>query len=49
MAEIGRFYGGMGVSTVSRTAPRLESQRQGDKPLDRQLAPIEEKMKMENV
>ncbi len=40
LAEIGRFYGGMSVSAVSQTVQRLESQRQRDKHLVRQLSRI---------
>ncbi len=49
LAEIGQFYGGMGVSAVSQTVQRLESQRQRDKQLDNQLKYIENKIRMYNV
>ncbi len=49
LAQIGQFYGGMGVSAVSQTVQRLESQRQRDKRLDKELTRIEKKMKKWNV
>ncbi|MDX1764607.1 MAG: transposase [bacterium] len=45
LAEIGEFFGGIGVSAVSETFRRLEVQRQQDKHLDRQLSRIEKKIK----
>ncbi len=44
LAEIGRFYGGVGVSAVSQTVQRLESRRQRDKQLDKQLGHIEKQI-----
>ncbi len=49
LAQIGQFYDGMGVSAVSQTVQRLESQRQRDKRLDKQLTDLEKKMKQWNV
>jgi REP element-mobilizing transposase RayT len=49
LAEIGQFYGGMGVSAVSQTVQRLESQRQRDQQLNKELVRIEKKMKMLKV
>ena len=49
LAEIGRFYGGIGISAVSQTVKRLDIQRQKDKHLDRELSRIEKKIKKCNV